>query len=321
MTDQINSRPAVRPWHGIARDIAPGTSDPAAIAKAAGLDWRVNLSSVNYTFKDPNTGRKRQRALREKVLYREDTGDKLSICGPNYRPFQNDQVIGFFQEWLAAGDMSIDTAGSFKNGQVVWVAAKMNRRFTVGVGQDDVNESYVLMYNPHEYGKSASAKYTNMSIVCGNLIMAALHGAGDGIKLWHITEDGFTPDLQAEAKERLGIATERFEALEENANLLAQLEITQEIAKETIVRYFKGDVEQLSRPGQKVLDFFNGEGKGSTLPSRAGSGWGLLNAVTEYTDHHYGKRQDIRVQRSMMGTGDVIKRRVLADLMALTPTA
>ena len=46
--------------------------------------------------------------------------------------------------------------------------------------------------------------------------------------------------------------------------------------------------EQLpnERALRKVQELYEGRGRGSQLDSARGTAWGLLNAVTEYTDHH-----------------------------------
>lgn len=303
-----------RPWHGLGQQVEVGIS-PEEMAIAAGLDWQVKLAKVSYNFKNPDTGHSTRRLLNDKVLYRTDTGDKLTIVGPKYVPFQNDEILGFFQEYVAAGDMNIETAGSFSNGKIIWALAKMiGADFTVGPGNADQNLGYVLLVNPHIYGKAMIAKYTNISVVCWNTLQAALHGAGDGLKLWHTKE--FDEDLQREAKERLGIAKERREALEANIEQLMKLEVNHDQAVELSVKYFKGTIDQPSRPANTVVSLFEGEGKGSTLPSREGNGWGYLNAVTEWCDHHYGRTQDSRMVRSWLGNGAVTKQRVMNELLA-----
>ena len=302
------------PWHGLGNDVEEG-STPEQMRIAAGLDWDVGLQPLKYTV--TVDGKRRERTVKEKALIRMDTLEKLSLVGPRYVPFQNHEILGFFREYVAAGDMSIETAGSLNGGRQIWALAKMNKSFQLGSNtQPDVNHGYVLLMNPHEYGKSMIAKFTMVRAVCWNTIMAALRGEGDSVKLWHIG-DGFTEEVQQEAKSRLGIARERMDAMEENANKLTLIEITPEKAIAMATKYFGGDTGAPNKPAQRVIDLFNGQGRGSLLPSARGTAWGFLNAASEFTDHFYGRDRASRIHRAWVGSGDVLKRRVMAELLVV----
>ena len=63
------------------------------------------------------------------------------------------------------------------------------------------------------------------------------------------------------------------------------------------------------------MALFNGQGKGSQLSSAKGTVWGLVNAVTEFVDHHRGRTTDTRIDRAWFGDGQNIKSAatILAD--------
>jgi hypothetical protein len=68
---------------------------------------------------------------------------------------------------------------------------------------------------------------------------------------------------------------------------------------------------------KKVLALFNGEGKGAKLDGVYGTAWGLLNAFTEYSDHHARSRSDEnRFVSAQWGPGASLKDRALQTLVA-----
>ena len=59
-------------------------------------------------------------------------------------------------------------------------------------------------------------------------------------------------------------------------------------------------------------------GMGSDLASSRNSAWGLVNAVTEYVDHHRRARsQDYRLDSAWFGQGSQLKSRALNQALTL----
>lgn len=299
------------PWHGLGTKVPEGISTDEMLRRA-GLDWGVRLAPVEYgerVFKGRN------------VLYRTDTGAPLDIVGSRWEPVQNEEVFDFFREYVEAGEATLETAGSLDGGKMVWALAKLDAGFSLG---DDRVDGYVLLANPHQYGKSLTVKSTLVRVVCWNTITQALNGQGRAVKLWHNRK--FDAGVRQEAKERLGIARDRVDAFAGIADRLSRLTLDDEdvtrIANELLPNQGAAPTDPLdvqSPTVQRIVALYKGEGRGSSLPAARDTGWGLLNAFTEYRDHEYGRSRNNRLSNSWFGTGERLKRRVVEALLPMAP--
>ena len=79
---------------------------------------------------------------------------------------------------------------------------------------------------------------------------------------------------------------------------------------------FDTDSEVKNRAYRKIIDLFQGDAKGVELAGN--TNWGMLNAVTEYYDHHHPARTaDARLNQSWFGTGESKKAVALETLLAI----
>ncbi len=299
------------PWHGMGEPILKNTP-PKEILRAAKLNWPVLRSTVQFSIPGRN---ELASDLDHQVIFRGDNKMVLDVTGKKYIPHQNEDVLDFFSEFVAAGDMFIDVAGALNGGKQIWVLAKMEDTFTLA-GGDKVG-GYVLLVNPHQYGKGMIAKMTAIRAVCWNTISAALSSSGKSVKIWHTKE--FTKARQDEAKQKLGIAKERFDAMKSDAKTLAATNIDNDDVVKIFAKLTGGDptdeLEQQSRTVQRLMELFLGAGKGADLKSAKGTTWGALNAVTQWVDHEYGRSAHARLNNAWLGRGDVMKRDAMSMLL------
>lgn len=300
------------PWHGLGQQVAEdATIDD--IEKAAGLNWRANLSPVEYIDADGQ-----RRSMSSRVLYRDDTNEALTIVGPDYKPFQNREILEFFQQYLAAGDMHIETAGALNGGRIVWALAKMKADYLLN--NVDKVDGYVLLMNPHLYGKGGIAKMTEVRVVCQNTMTMALGGRGSEVKLWHTRDFGLK--RQDDIKARLGIAHEKFALLADQAQALVNARIERQQVAELAMDLFaptadREDIENAPRAVQRIIKLWEGEAKGADLPTAAQTAWGAFNAVTQYIDWDRGRSANARMVYSWMGGGETMKRKARESLLQL----
>ena len=196
------------PWHKIGEVTEGALSSKEAIVKA-GLDWQVN--------KVPTYARVGEIEVPtgQEALVRSSDNKVLTQVGKNWHPVQNEEAFEFFSEYCLAGDMSMETAGSLRDGKMVWGLAKVNESFDIG--KNDQVDSYLLFANPHEYGKSIDIRFTPIRVVCNNTLSMALASVkNQGTKLNH--RKVFDAN---HVKETMGLASEKFAQYKDVAQFLA----------------------------------------------------------------------------------------------------
>ena len=135
------------PWHGLGVPVSNDLS-PLQMMDKAGLNWKVETKDLFYK---GHTG-KDVKAPMKKALVRESDGKLLDVIGSDWEPVQNEDAFNFFSEYVLAGDMEMNTAGSIREGRNIFALAKVKESFEL-IGGDQV-DSYLLFSNPHQYGKS-----------------------------------------------------------------------------------------------------------------------------------------------------------------------
>ena len=283
------------PWHGLGEKVSNDLT-PKQMMKKAQVDWEVVEveSFIEFNDKKVPTG--------DKSLVRSTDGKVLTNTGPGWKPVQNEQAFEFFSEYVYAGDMEMHTAGSLKDGQMVWALAKVKESFELFKG-DEV-ESYLLFSNPHEYGKSIDVRFTPIRVVCNNTLTLALNGeAQRGVRVGHRSE--FNPDM---VKQQLGIAHEKFAKYKEMAEFLGSKQFTMK----SLIEYYNTvfprtsdkrvqdkelSVGTLSRNALQCLQVLE------TQPGAEfarGSWWQAFNSVTFATDRKSTRLNSSHVRTSRM---------------------
>jgi len=304
------------PWHGL----GVGLPDDATLedyAEGAGLRWRIKTAPVFATLDDGT-----HVDVPRKVMYRSDTKQVLDVIGPEYVPAQPDEVLEFFRDYLASGDMTMTTVGSLKAGRYVWAQANLRKGFTLAGG--DTVDGRLLIANPNQYGRGLIVKLVMTRVVCANTIRFALTENGRQIVLAH--NRTFDKEARDDAARRFGLAADAFENLKHEAEAFAATRIADEADVTRVLAAtwkvpLTEDGEVLMRKSRQVKrcrELYDGAGIGASLPSAAGTAWGLLNAVTQYVDHEMGRGQEAdRAAASMFGDGDKIKGRARKALWQL----
>ena len=300
-----------KPWHGLGQQLPEG-ADMDTWTKAAGMGWVIRHSPVTY-----QVGRGAETVQREvegqHVLYRHDTGAALGVVSSGYEVVQPREVLDFFSDLVAEGGYNLHTAGTLFGGSKFWALAKVS---TFALPGDDEVGGYLLITTSADGSRATEVRETTVRVVCNNTLTAALSSrdsAASVIRVSHRTS--FNP---VSVKARMASTSSHMKAFAEAATALSKAQVTSRGAERFVQALLSRDEAQERRPRgmDTILALFDGAGRGADLPSSRGTAWGLLNAVTEYVDHHAtAKTTSHLLERAWMGSGDQLKTRALETLL------
>jgi len=255
----------------------------------------------------------------QKVLYRSDSKEALSVVSKRYQVVQPREVLEFYRDLTERSGYELETAGVLKGGRKLWALARTGQS-AVLKGNDVVN-GYLLLATSCDGTLATTATPTTVRVVCNNTLSIAVNGASQAIKVPHSTR--FNPQA---VKQQLGIAVSQWDDFMYRMRMLAERKVQDREAKD-FLRNVLSEV-QTSNPGRagvsderaltKVLSLYDGHGRGAELEAAKGTAWGLLNAVTEYVDHERRARSnEYRMDTGWFGQGAVIKQRALNTALQL----
>jgi phage/plasmid-like protein (TIGR03299 family) len=295
------------PWHGLGKQV-PADISPNDMLKAAGLDWKVNAIPA---FAEING---KQVDIGHSALVRDVDNKILDVITNDWIPNQNEKAFEFFNDFVAAGEMEMHTAGSLKDGQLVWALAKVKDAFELFNG--DTVESYLLFTNPHKYGWSIDVRFTPIRVVCNNTLTLSLNTQSSKIvKVSHRRE--FDADL---VKETLGVAKEKLAKYKEMAAYLGSKRFNDESIVDYFTRVFpvSGSKKEISKNASIALEIMDQQ-PGAEFAE--GSWWQAFNAVTFMTDHMIGRNADNRLASAWYGANKNLKTKALETAVEMADAA
>ena len=320
------------PWHGYGEEMEDGAS-LEQWRKAAGLDWRVvrkpAFCSVYREIDEDEVidlGDRARNILNYKkipnkhVLLRSDSHDILSMVSDRYKIVQPKQVLGFFKSLIDQNGFKMHTAGALRGGRRIWALAETGRELDI---DGDRMGAYLLLATSYDGKFSTTAQFTSVRVVCNNTLTWSLEGGPDGaiVKIPH--NQVFD---EVEVKLGLGLDTDWTE-FERIVRRLAAHSVTDREALEFFFTLLGVTEDEVTSQGTQLLNVkklvsFYSSAPGADLSTAKGTAWGLVNAVSFFTDHSMrSKNEGTRFDSASFGTGAKLKRKALTLALELVRKA
>lgn len=306
------------PWHGLGNQLSP--NQPVEVwQQEAGMNWQIQESPVRFMADAVGHLGTIHSFPEQKVLYRSDSKEALSVVSQRYQVVQPREVLEFYRDLTECSGYELETAGVLKGGRKLWALARTGQ--STAIKGNDVVNGYLLLATSCDGTLATTATPTTIRVVCNNTLTISLSGATRAIKVPHSTRF----DSQA-VKKQLGIAVSQWDEFMYRIRALAERKVQwteamsffMEVLCDTSAHDPIPNVLPNKRAMEKVQSLFEGKGRGSEIESARGTAWGLLNAVTEYVDHERRARSsEYRMDSAWFGQGAVIKQKALDAALQL----
>lgn len=328
------------PWHGLGNQLTQ--NQPIEIwAQQAGMDWRIESSNVSYMAQNERGQSIIMPYEEQRVLYRSDTHAPLSVVSQRYQEVQPMEILEFYRDLTEQSGFELETAGVLKGGKKFWALARTGQ--STALKGKDVSNGYILLATACDGTLATTAQFTNIRVVCNNTLAIALRGQSSSagvVKVPHSTK--FDAD---KVKQQLGISVRAWDEHMYEMKQLSQRKVTQGEAaayfdavfnntsmsvidqEENIIQFYrniatanlaKEKSEPNGRAMNKVMDMFNGQGRGAELSSAKDTAYGLLCSITEFADHERrAMSTDYRLDSAWFGAGAALKQRGLEQALRL----
>lgn len=288
------------PWHGLGTGVEGAATAKEAIV-AAGLDWEVELRKV-YTTNDKGN----------KILIpgnfavvRDSDESVLGMVKSRYTPFQNREAFAFTDNLVDSNEAKYDTAGSLRGGKVVFLSMEVPD--SILVGGEDAHNMYILLRTSHDGTKAIGVYVTMIRAVCMNTVTLATNTAKYSWSMPHVST------LQGKLQEARDTLELSFSYADEFSKMAEQLMLTK-LTDDRAVNILEEVLPHRPKTEEKIDEIMNCL-RTSDKNGYYGTGWGLVNALTEYHQHW---REGIQPEATFFNLmdGEIRKwRNTAADLI------
>lgn len=278
-------------WHGLGTPVA-GVQTSAEAIVLAGLNWNVEKKPLYTNVGDVDNYIPMPTDFMATV--RTSDNKPLGVVTDKYQIVQNGEAFDFTDALIGEG-CRYETAGSLRNGQQVWLLAKLPESKLVG---DDV-DNYLVFTNSHDGKGSIRVAMTPVRVVCQNTLNLAL---GSAKRMWATKHMGKMDSKMEEAKLTLQFAQEYQAALAKKAEELAAKRVYEMEFERFLKELYPVPEDSSSIVASRANELRQRVRICYDKPDLANfqnTAWGILNAVSDAYFHGRPMRNTINYQENL----------------------
>lgn len=299
-----------KPWHGLGSQLTEDAPLSTWLTEA-GMEFEI----LETTVQGQAIGNQMISMPERKMLYRDDTLTPLAVVSSKYKVVQPREILYAQEELIEQLGFKMETAGVLFGGKKFWSMSRTN--FSDEVLAGDKVGQYLLLTTACDGSLATTAKFTSVRVVCNNTLTMSLGGESNKttVKIPHSAQFDM-----GRVKAELGLAGESWNKFIGDMRTLSDKKMTKSQAINFLIELVGDPTKSLEDQSQgsaklmtHMFNLWNSDSIGNELVGH--TRWGMLNAVTEYYDHHTGhKTVDARMNNAWMGDGEKAKMQA-ADLL------
>ena len=246
------------------------------------------------------------------VVVRPDTEAVLGRVGADYTPLRNSSALQHVDRLIETGVASLEGVFELKGGKKVGASLKVNEDITVG--GEDPHSLYLTLLTSHDGTTATSTLLTPIRLWCTNQLALSFKEAKMSWGVRHISS--IEEDLKQVASELEFITTyrETFEEIGGRLMLKRMSETEVKMITEAAMAFVTNEHSKKAAVDGVMETYMTSPLIGDTY---RGTGWGALNAVTEWIDHKRTYRgAEARYHYITSGVGARIRNNALQALVA-----
>jgi phage/plasmid-like protein (TIGR03299 family) len=306
--DYLNNQTAYsskskKPMLAIGAEVCPTDSLDTWI-EAAGLDFHYNEQPLSYTHNGETIIDRSK-----KVISNSKTGGLIHVPSSRFKTVQPEPIVNVYREITEKLGFEMSILGQFGGGAKIWGMAKAPNELNIN---GDKIEGYLMLATGNDGTMPTIAKFAANRPACMNQTPMLFKSKGAQHKTRHSTSFDANKMIADMGLLEFNDAWENFEIV---ANRLIDTPVTSQEATQVIHKIFgtgKNLGDESTRTKNIVEQVYNNlrTSAGSELVTTRGTAWGVLNAITYYTDHQQGS-DELRTQNAYFGRGETIKNNAL----------
>lgn len=295
------------------------------LLQAARLDWEVEFSPL-YRMVDTITVEHENPQTHEIIpIYNVPSDPRFEVAADlrdvrikethqvlgqvrnDYKITQNEEAFTFADNLVDSGGRWIAAGSQYDNKVVFGIMQLAGSGITVG-GEDPI-DLYLMIRTSHNGGTGIQVIATPVRARCENMLTVATRAARFR---WSIRHVSTLEGKLAEARETLQLATGYMDALQTELEQLIDLEISMDKAVWTLERVIPTSRSKRSTVIEGILAAYQDE----DLNGYTGTGYGLLNGLTDFYDHNITRRSaGSRLQEQVDGEGAKMRNKLVEVLL------
>jgi len=271
MTDvQVSTREV--PWMKIGRLIDEPISAKKA-AQLAGIDFTVSLRDLSFS--DGKNPLVRHDIPSRRAIVRDDNEQWLGIASADYEVLQYAEAFDFMDNVSPR----YVAAGSLKNGRQAFMVVKAPKSYQVPVlNGEDPHGWYVVLRTSHDCTRAVEVSVMALRERCMNQLTLRSFSA-DAAMRWSVKHTPSLPGKLEQAKQALQRLDRYAASFQNTVERLANTQVDSDQARAILTRILP-DRPQRDEKIEAIVGLF----ENAPTVGYPGTGWGFVNAVSEYYD-------------------------------------